>query len=116
MIPPQLAVAGLQAVGQIGAAAAGGPFMGGDSRSTFGNSPFDSSGWTVNIGSGSASTDNRQTKTDNRNDPVADQFAQSLGYPMAPSMPAPLQAGVNPMMALAVAGLLGFALLRKLGK
>jgi hypothetical protein len=114
MIPPQLAVAGLQAVGQIGAAAAGGPFMGGDSHATFGNANQDGSGWTVNIGSGSASTDNRQQKTDLRTtDPVGDQFANSIGYP---GMPAPLQAGVNPVMALAVAGLLGFALLRKLGK
>jgi hypothetical protein len=88
-------------------AAMGGPFKGGDSSATYGASMFDNSGWTINIGSGSASTSNDQTKKQEQA-AASDDFAKGLGY-----MPGMQQAGVSPVVLLAVAGVVVVLMMRK---
>ncbi|MCV2361653.1 hypothetical protein LNV08_22030 [Paucibacter sp. TC2R-5] len=90
----------LGAATDMASAAMGGPFMGGTSHATYGDVDVDHSGWSVNVGSGSATTDNAQTKTKRKEQAaVRDQFAQGIGYgpPWADDvMPAaPMQAGMN---------------------
>lgn len=99
----------------------GGPFMGGDSKATYGDVSTDHSGWTINVGSGSAATDNRQTKPVTRTTTDASIPAQmglpvgngGVSYVGASSMAGLSMAGINPLMLLAFGGLLLVAAKRK---
>ncbi len=100
----------------------GGPFMGGDSKATYGDVSTDNSGWTVNVGGGSASTDNRQTKPVTRTTTDTSLPAQ-MGLPVGggvsyvggamPAMGGVSMAGVSPLMLLAIGGLMLVAIKRK---
>ena len=93
----------LGAVSDIGTAAAGGPFMGGDSHAAYGDTRSDGSGWTVNVGSGSAQTDasGSRNSTSNRADPQANGQAFAAGI----GQPAGTFGGIHPVALLAAGGL-----------
>ncbi len=101
----------LGAASDMTAAAMGGPFMGGTSHATYGDVETDHSGWTVNIGSGSASTNNAQTKRKEQAQ-AADQFASGIGF----ADPAPMQAGLPPYMMLMFGGALLLIIVKRMRK
>lgn len=103
-------------------AAMGGPFMGGDSKATYGDVITDHSGWTVNVGGGSASTDNRQNKPTTRTT-TDTSLPSQMGLPVGGGVSyvgggmtdfaGVSAAGINPLMLLAMGGLLLVAIKRK---
>lgn len=96
----------------------GGPFMGGDSKATYGDVSTDHSGWSVNVGGGSASVDNRQNKPSTRTTTDTSLPAQmglmpGGGVSYVGAGDGLSLAGINPLMLLAFGGLLLVALKRK---
>jgi len=103
----------LGAATDMASAAMGGPFMGGTSKATYGDVDTDHSGWTVNIGSGSASTNNAQTKRKEQ-ERAGSVFADGIGYGSGQTLAD--QAGVPPYMMLILGGAVLMIIIKRMRK